>query len=221
MAKKKRKKAKKKTSKKKRRKKRIETPPTELPKPRTNPDRPLTAKELEFGYQYVRDWNGTRAARAAGYSRNSARSRASELLRNVKVQRLIRRLRKLKRRREMKLADKVQREIARVGLGDIRDLGSWGKVSSRGDEDERDTGEQRNLAYFTPHDSDALTDDAAAIISEIACDDKGRIKLKTHSKMQALHELVKLLDMYGRAGGEEAKTGTHEVVISKDDKPED
>lgn len=40
----------------------------------------LSAKQIAFCEQYVVDWNGSRAARAAGYSERSAKEMASTLL---------------------------------------------------------------------------------------------------------------------------------------------
>jgi len=43
-------------------------------------DKKLTDKQRVFCQEYIRDWNGTRAAIAAGYSENSAKEIASENL---------------------------------------------------------------------------------------------------------------------------------------------
>jgi phage terminase small subunit len=48
-------------------------------------DNKLTDKQKRFCEEYVKDWNGTRAAKAAGYSEKTAMEQASRLLSNVKV----------------------------------------------------------------------------------------------------------------------------------------
>ena len=40
----------------------------------------LTNKQKRFCEEYIRDWNGTRAAIAAGYSKATAKQQASQLL---------------------------------------------------------------------------------------------------------------------------------------------
>ncbi len=45
----------------------------------------LTSKEWAFVLEYPKDWNGTRAAKAAGYSENTATEIASENLRKPHI----------------------------------------------------------------------------------------------------------------------------------------
>src|SRR5207253_499558 len=49
------------------------------------PAKPLTQRARRFVAEYLKDLNGTEAAIRAGYSRNGARTRAYEMLRNVTV----------------------------------------------------------------------------------------------------------------------------------------
>lgn len=46
----------------------------------------LTAKQKRFCEEYIRDWNGTRAAIAAGYSKATARQIATTTLSKVYIQ---------------------------------------------------------------------------------------------------------------------------------------
>ena len=48
-------------------------------------DKPLTNKQRRFCEEYVIDWNGTRAAIAAGYSEKSAREQASQNLTKLNI----------------------------------------------------------------------------------------------------------------------------------------
>lgn len=50
-----------------------------------NEDKPLTAKQERFCQEYVIDWNGTRAAIAAGYSKKTAYSIAGENLKKPEL----------------------------------------------------------------------------------------------------------------------------------------
>lgn len=49
----------------------------------------LTAKQARFAREYIIDRNGTRAAKAAGYSEKSAEVQASENIRKPKIQQFI------------------------------------------------------------------------------------------------------------------------------------
>lgn len=83
----------------------------------------MSGKKLEDRYEifcraYVIDFNGKKAAISAGYSPKSAESKASQLLRKVKVKA---RLAELTKKQASKLeitADSVLREIARLAFFD-------------------------------------------------------------------------------------------------------
>jgi len=66
------------------------------------PDTELTEKQKAFSDQFVVDFNGTQAAIRAGYSKKTAESQASRLLRNVKVQEYIKSLQE-KQREELEI----------------------------------------------------------------------------------------------------------------------
>src|ERR1700719_1347083 len=73
-----------------------------------------------FAHEYLVDLNGSRAAIAAGYSENGAHVRASELLRNRKVQELIEKL-TVERVKKVDLSDeRVLRELCRLAFSDPR-----------------------------------------------------------------------------------------------------
>ena len=52
-------------------------------------EKKLTPKEKNFCHEYVVDWNGARAARAAGYSENSDRQIATVTLSKVYIQQYV------------------------------------------------------------------------------------------------------------------------------------
>ena len=194
------------------RRKPIKNPPP-TPTPYRVERHRLTDKGREFAAQYVIDWCLVKAARRCGVPETNAQAYAGELIRKPEVQAEIRRIRRNRRRREHNHRERLIREISAVAYADMRHLGKWG-TNDRHVVTEK--GERRNVAYFEPYDSDVIPDDAARCISELAIDDKGRIKLKTYSKPQAWAELAKLLDLYGRAGGEDAKEGDHTVTLEDD-----
>lgn len=78
---------------------------------------PAKKNKLEiFVDEYMKDFNGTRAAISAGYSARSASSTASDLLRNPKVQKAID-YRKAQRSERLELStDKIVEEMAQIGF---------------------------------------------------------------------------------------------------------
>jgi len=80
----------------------------------------LTDKQERFCQEYVIDLNGTQAAIRAGYSENTAESQASRLLTKAKVVAYIEQLNaKMSERLEIS-AERVLKELARIGFSDLR-----------------------------------------------------------------------------------------------------
>ena len=59
----------------------------------------LTEKQKQFCYEYLVDYNGTKAATRSGYSEKTACSQANRLLRNVEVLACVRKLQEEKTQR--------------------------------------------------------------------------------------------------------------------------
>ena len=82
----------------------------------------VSEKEMAFIKEYIVDFNGTRAARAAGYPEKSAATKATLLLKKVKIQAA---LANAKRTRELRVnitQDRDLVELARIAFSDIRNL---------------------------------------------------------------------------------------------------
>lgn len=110
----------------------------------------LPDQKIRFCDEYLVDFNGTRAAIAAGYSKKTAAQQASRLLSNVNIQAY---LQKKKDKISTKLeisAERTLLEIARVAFSDPRNMF---------DED----GNLKNIKD--------LNDDTAAVISSIEVDE--------------------------------------------------
>ena len=75
-----------------------------------------------FCREYVKDFNGTRAAIAAGFKEKAAYSQASRMLKNVKVQEFIARLSEGKAKKAKLNADDVLLELKKLALADLRVL---------------------------------------------------------------------------------------------------
>jgi phage terminase small subunit len=104
----------------------------------------LTKRQRLFIAEYLVDLNATRAAIAAGYSKNGAEARGSELLRISKVSEEIDRKVNKKLEKLDISADRILNELARIGFADPRKL-----FNSDG----------------SPKDLTALDDDTAATVA--------------------------------------------------------
>jgi DNA-binding MarR family transcriptional regulator len=88
-------------------------------KPKVKEDRDeLSAKQLKFVIEYLRDYNGTKAAVRAGYSPNGAAVRASCLLRNINVSSRIRAAQNAALHRNDVSVDRIIRQYAHIGFLD-------------------------------------------------------------------------------------------------------
>jgi phage terminase small subunit len=84
--------------------------------------RPLTAKQEAFCLEYLIDLNASQAAIRAGYSERTSRCVGSELLQNPQIAEQIR-LNMARRANRTEInADRVLKEVARIGFSDVRKL---------------------------------------------------------------------------------------------------
>lgn len=141
----------------------------------------LRGKQRAFVEEYVKDFNATAAAKRAGYSEKTAYSIADEILKKPEVQQAISELQE-QRSKELKIsADTVIKEIAELGFSNILDFVRW-------------TSQTVELI-----DSNTLDRRKAAAISEISMTAHG-VKIKLHSKLDALDKLAKHLGLYDDEG---------------------
>lgn len=141
----------------------------------------LTPKQIRFCEEYVIDWNGARAAIAAGYSENSAKQIATENLSKPYLQAYI---------------DKIKNDLSRLsGVTALRNINELAKIA------------YSNLAEMVDESGtlkpfEELTQAEKAAISELYTesismgDDGGTVtkrKIKLHSKVQAIDLLNKML----------------------------
>ncbi len=76
----------------------------------------MTDKQARFCEEYMIDLNATQAAIRAGYSPKTANEQAARLLANVSIQNRIAQLQAEQSRRTGVSADRVVRELAKVGV---------------------------------------------------------------------------------------------------------
>ena len=139
----------------------------------------LTEKQKTFCRQYVFDWNGARAARAAGYSEETAKEQASRLLTKVNIKAYI---------------EHIQRDLAKLAqVSALRNVEELKKLAYTNLSDFKD-------GWMTEKDFQELTEDQKAALSEIQHTTKNFeggsekiVKFKLHDKMKAIEMINKML----------------------------
>ena len=161
--------------------------------------RRLTAKQQCFIEEYLIDLNATQAAIRAGFSPKTAYSQGQRLLKNVEIKAAIDKAFRQRSERTRVDADKVIRELARIGFLDIRNL-----VEIRGNSIELKSGVD-------------MTDDDAAAIAEVS-DTQFGIKIKAHNKLTALQLLARHTGIIkdNKADGLESESEENDLIRALD-----
>jgi len=149
----------------------------------------MNERQQRFAEEYIVDYNGTKAAQRAGYSGKTAYAQASHLLKNTEVRAAIKKNLAELRERTFITADRVILEIAKMAFTNISDIISWdadGNVTIA--LPEKLTAEQRSaiseMSKFT-----------VSIPTKDGSITKTSLKLKMHSKGDALEKLARHLDL--------------------------
>ena len=144
-------------------------------------DTQLTDKQAIFCQEYIIDFNGARAARAAGYSADCARQLAVDTLSKDYIQEYIAQLMQSRLKKLEITQERVLSEIAKIAFSDPRSVMSW----------------DADGVYLKA--SEELTDDEAAIVSEVTfkvTKDGQHVGLKLNDKQAALDKLARHLGIY-------------------------
>jgi phage terminase small subunit len=144
------------------------------------------------------NFNGTRAARAAGYGKTDASSASSSstLLNIPKVKDRIDELIAQQEENTSKLRNKLIKELTRLAFSDQRELAEW-------------SGQRLRLI-----NSKKISDDAAAAVSEVSQSING-VSIKVHSKERALDLLGRHLGLWDKMG--EQGGGNVQMVVNVPD----
>lgn len=161
----------------------------------------LTSKQRRFVEEYLIDLNATQAAIRAGYSEKTAGSVGSENLQKPEIAEAIGEAQAKRSKRTEITQDRVLQELARIAFGDPRRVMAWGPLG------------------VTLKDSTSLTDDEAAIVSEVS-ETVGAagssVKIKTADKLGALRLVGQHLGMFKeRVEHSGADGGAIPVVVFK------
>lgn len=144
----------------------------------------FTAREKRFVKEYPKDLNGTRAAIDSGYSEKTAVKIATELLKKPHIKQAIKKeIQAMLDRAEIK-AWMVLKETALIAFSNIKNVADFG-------------GGRVKLK-----DSDDLHSDLTASVSEVS-ESKHGVRIKMHSKIDALKVLADYLNLSGSGDGEE------------------
>lgn len=144
----------------------------------------LTDKQRRFCEEYVIDWNGARAARAAGYSENTAEVIASENLRKPNIQAYISEIQKDLAKLCGISAAMVANEYKKIAFNSAASLRrDWDNVK---DWNELTEEEKAIISEVETITTNRMTDDGALLIEK-------KLKFKTYDKQRALAELKKML----------------------------
>ena len=156
----------------------------------------MTSKRAAFVQEYLVDMNSAQAAIRAGYSEHTARTIGSELLTFPDVQDAITKAQAERSKRTKVTAERIVEEYRRIAFADLRDV------------------IQIKDGKVTVNDTDSLTAEQAAALSEIA-ETKDGIRVKLNSKQAALDSLSKHLGMFvERAQVEVTDKAPREVRIT-------
>jgi len=147
----------------------------------------LTLLQQRFCAEYVKDMNGTQAATRAGYAPKNAAITAAKLLKSSKIQAALADFRR-ELAADLKITpERVLREWAEIGFGNVADfIDDEGRVDlSKPTRAQKGTiSEITTETYMEGHGEEAET--------------VKRVKLKFHSKTQALDALSKHLGLFER-----------------------
>lgn len=145
-------------------------------------EKDLSLKEWKFVKEYMKDFNGYRAAMRAGYGEGRAAQEASKLLREDRIQNALAEEKERLRQDFAISAEHVLVELARIAFGSLRGIFN------------------EDGTLKAPHE---LDDDTAAAIQSIEIISRNRgggdwdyvHKFKMHSKTKALELLAKHLGL--------------------------
>jgi len=139
-----------------------------------------TKKQLDFCYYYVKyEFNGTKAAIAAGYSKNGAEVRASELLRMSKIRKKISEIAKQVYPMDTTI---IETRLAQIANAQIK---HFFKATPIRDESNKIVGYAPTLKNFNNIDTTA--------IKSLSVDKDGKTRIQLYDKIAALNKLDEIL----------------------------
>ncbi|WP_068502325.1 terminase small subunit [Paenibacillus kribbensis] len=181
------------------RSKKVQSAPVVVEEPEIPDEDGLTPKQRIFTYEYLRDFNATRSAIAAGYSKKTAYQIGFALLKKVEIQNIIRQLKESMIDEVGLNAQRVLMEYMKIAFADITDYVEFGQKEEDvlGLEGEpvfdSETGETKKYRsnYVSFKNSDEID---GTLVSEVK-QGKDGVSVKLHDKTKALDVLTKYMDL--------------------------
>lgn len=175
----------------------------------------LNTKQRLFAYEYVKDFNATKAAKRCGYSKKTARQQGTRLLSKVAIKKAINKLVKKRTDKAIMDRDEMLRELTIIGRSDLRDYvdidPDTGAIRVKGFE---------NMPEMTSRALKAIKEDR--VIKEDADGHKvtvfDKIRFELHDKLKGIELLAKLEGMLKE--GDAPPGNVYVQVISAVPRPE-
>ena len=159
----------------------------------------LTTKQLIFCKEYLVDMNATRAIIKAGYSKKSAETQGSRMLRNVKVDTYIKQMTKVRTEKLDITAERVLEELAHIAFFDIRNIFDGNSLKQVSDLDDKTA---RALSSVKSQIEKTDGENFAEVV-----------EVKSNDKLKALDMLSKHLGLYEN---DNKQKETSVVVVAKE-----
>jgi len=140
-------------------------------------ERSLNPQQDQFCQEYVIDFNATRAAERAKYSKKTAYAIGSKLLKKVEVQKRIEYYKKQLLQNADITKEQILNELKIMGFSDFADV------------------LRTNKGYITLQEFGRLPPQVTRAIKSFEFDDK-KVKIKFHSKEKSLELLGKYMSMF-------------------------
>lgn len=155
-------------------------------------------KEI-FCLEYIIDFNATRSAKAAGYSKKTAYSQGQRLLKNVEIQKKLAELIQKRSSKVALTAENVLIELSRLAFSNPKDF-----IKKGGDQ------------FVIFKNIDDIPDELAAAIESIKYDKDKGIEFRFHNKEKALELCLRHLGLLSdNLNLRGAFTHTHDVNMNK------
>jgi len=169
----------------------------------------MNPKEQAFVREYVKDFNGKKAAIRAGYSAKTAESKASQLLRKVNVQNALQSiLQRAEEKAELKLED-LQRHLQKIIEAKVTDFVHFN---------------ESGVSFVK--NSDEFPREVAGVLQSVTVIENhtqdGSMTLRSSVK---LHDKLKAIELYGKTIGafldRVEHTGSGPVIIMLPDEDQE
>ncbi len=150
----------------------------------------LYPMQWRFVQEYIKDLNATQSAIRAGYARGSAKVTGSRLLSKANVQAALAQEQRRAAERAHVDQDRVLREYIRIAFADIRQIVQWDDTT------------------VTLRKSSEVPPALGHAIAEVQQTANG-VRVKLHSKLQALDALAKHLGLFREEEDDVGRTLSH------------